>query len=51
MKTVDRNQKDFPSYTHRVLWCNGLLLMPPEISLANIHDERRETFLERNLQR
>ncbi len=44
MAAFDRNQKDFPSFAHRCLWCNGLMLMPPEISLANLHDERRTAF-------
>ena len=44
MAAFDPNQKDFPSFAHRCLWCNGLMLMPPEISLANLHDERRTAF-------
>ena len=42
----DRNQKDFPSYVHRLIWSNGLLLVPPEISLENIAPERKEAFLD-----
>jgi len=42
----DRNQKDFPSFAHRSMWSWWLRLVPPEISLADIHGERREIFLD-----
>jgi len=42
----DKNQKDFLSYAHRRIWANASSLVPPEISLANIHDQRREAFLD-----
>ncbi|MCL2434021.1 MAG: hypothetical protein FWD16_05830, partial [Clostridia bacterium] len=40
------NQKDFPSFVHRSLWSNGLLLMPPEISLENIDGDKKATCLD-----
>ena len=42
----DRNQKTFPSFAHRKIWSHGLLLVPPALSLADIHDERRAAFLD-----
>jgi len=42
MSQFDRNQKDFPSYVHQCIWSNGLLLVPPEISLEN---KQKETYL------
>jgi len=45
MYPFDRNQKNFPSYIHRCIWSNGLLLVPPEISLENIDAERKEAYL------
>lgn len=33
MAAFDPNQKDFPSFAHRCLWCNGLMLMPPKYPL------------------
>jgi len=45
MSQFDRNQKDFPSYVHQCIWSNGLLLVPPEVSLAHIATEQKETYL------
>jgi len=44
MSQFDRNQRDFPSYVYRCIWSNGLLLVPPEISLENIDVEYKETY-------
>jgi len=44
--TFDRNQKDFPSFAHRKIWSHGLQLVPPALSLADIHGERRAAFLD-----
>jgi len=46
MPTFDRNRTSFPTFAHRRIWANGLKLVPPEISLAGIHGERREAFLD-----
>ena len=45
MHLFDRNQKNFPSYIHQCIWSNGLLLVPPEISLENIDAKYKETYL------
>ena len=45
MSQFDRNQKDFLSYVHRCIWSNGLLLVPPDVSLENIAAKRKETYL------
>ena len=45
MSQFDRNQKDFPSYIHQCIWSNGLLLVPPEISLENIDAKHKEAYL------
>ena len=42
----DKNQTEFPSAVHRRIWTWGRLYVPPEISLADIHDARREAFLD-----
>lgn len=44
MHLFDRNQTDFPTCLHRAIWNEGLLLMPPALSLADLHDERRSAF-------
>jgi hypothetical protein len=44
--SFDRNQKDFPSLAHRMIWSHGLLLVPPALSLAEIDGEHREAFLD-----
>ena len=46
MNLFDKNQKEFPSYIHRSIWSNGLLLVPPEISLENVKPEQKETYLD-----
>ena len=48
MTRFDRNQKEFPSFAHRTIWDNGLLLMPPEVSLAGFSDtdKRKNAFLD-----
>lgn len=46
MNLFDKNQKNFPSYAHRCIWSNGLLLVPPEISLENIVETQKETYLD-----
>ena len=46
MNKFDRNQADFPSFAHRQIWSNGLLLVPPEISLENMEAARKEIYLE-----
>jgi len=46
MNLFDRNQKDFPSFVHRSIWTNGLLLVPPEVSLENIDAENKEIYRE-----
>jgi len=45
MSQFDRNQKNFPSYIHRCIWSNGLLLVPPEVSLEHIETKHKETYL------
>jgi len=45
MSQFDRNQKDFPSNVHRWIWSNGLLLVPPEVSLENIYAKHKESYL------
>ena len=44
MNPFDKNQKEFPSYAHRNIWSNGLLQVPPEISLENIEPEEKEIY-------
>lgn len=44
--SFDRNQKDFPSLAHQMIWGHGLLLVPPALSLAEIDGGRREAFLD-----
>lgn len=50
MNQFDRNQKDFPSFAHRSIWSNGLLLVPSDISLENI-DEAGKKEIYRDLYR
>ena len=45
MPVFDRNQTEFPSAVHRLIWSRGRFV-PPEISLSGIHDERRGAFLD-----
>lgn len=45
MNQFDRNQTDFPSYIHQCIWSSGLLLVPPTVSLENIVDQKKETYL------
>lgn len=46
MNLFDKNQNNFPSYAHRCIWSNGLLLVPPEISLENIEEKQKEIYLD-----
>ena len=46
MNCFDKNQKEFPSFAHRSIWTNGLLLVPPEISLENVKPEQKEIYLD-----
>lgn len=46
MNVFDKNQKNFPSFTHRSIWSNGLMLVPPDVSLENIAAEQKETCLD-----
>ena len=46
MNQFDRNQKEFPSYAHRSIWSNGLLLVPPDISLENMESEHKEACID-----
>ena len=45
MSQFNRNQTDFPSYIHQCIWSSGLLLVPPTVSLENIVDKKKETYL------
>jgi len=45
MSQFDRNQKKFPSYIHRCIWSNGLLLVPTDISLEHITAKQKEAYL------
>ena len=46
MQLFNRNQKDFSSGVHKWIWGNGLLLVPPEISLENINAENKKIYLD-----
>ena len=46
MPQFDRDQNIFPSYVHRCIWTNGLLLVPPDIFMENIEPEQMEIFLD-----
>jgi len=46
MQLFDKNQKDFPSYVHKCIWSNGLMLVPLEISLENIDAANKKTYLD-----
>jgi len=45
MLLFDKNQKSFPSYIHKCIWSNGLLLVPPDISLQDMVAEQKEACL------
>ena len=39
---MDRNQKVFPTYAHRAIWSEGLMLVPPEESLKGFKGAEKE---------
>lgn len=43
---MNRNQKEFPTYAHRVIWSKGLLLVPPEESTRNLEEERKKAHFD-----
>jgi hypothetical protein len=46
MNKFDKNQKAFPSFAHRSIWRNGLLLLPPEVYPENMKTDKKEINLD-----
>ncbi len=43
---MDRNQVIFPTYAHRVIWNNGLMIAPAEESVMDLPEEEKRSQLD-----
>lgn len=46
MNQFDKNKTDFPDFTRRSIWSNGLMLVPPEISFECIETEQQKIYID-----